>query len=1830
MIHTKSLIRRLARGSWLLAAGLVLGWAGVASAVDVTLSLDKSKVREDVGKTVDIVAKAKVEADATADINVTLTVQAGAGANAQNVRYTMILPTIIIPKGKKEATGTIKFTPINDRLRGTNHRTDGTDNDLPIVILGNAGSSHNILPAGGQTLTLVDDDKISTSFDLSFDPGDLSNEAATTDVTVTGSLNGSLAAGNNSFTLAFRNAASVSVAEYNAATGTTIADNAARDTLVLTRDSDYSATAASLSLKRKRVSGKATITIDPKETKKHDAYIALEAMGPDTLKGIDLNLDGDTGDTFTLFQGGITRLQLFADHPTVNALVVAASPASAPGSPYGTGDHFLSEATLGVDLDFSGGTLTSTPDLDFSSAGPDALSRYNTHPTNASTGTIREADLQFIVSKPKAFYKIKDAPIADVKSDGLTATPSMVRENAGRTEVTLKVTLKAAVNNAQSVRFTVLTGDDCEGDFDCAGRRDIDYTVDVSDLTIPAGATSATTTLVLIPVNNTAVGGSLGFQVTARVGAGDTAGRANITIVDDETLTDAITLSVDPTELKAESGEQTVTVTGALNGKVFDEAVNVTLIISRDGPDENTAADDNAAQRDTDYTAIIRSLTIPAGAVEGSTTVSITPLQGGDKKIFLTALKSPVKNDDDEDVTVSIATVTLKDADAATETTAPGALSFGTTDLGSTVFSGTVGKAIEPIELPAAEGGEGAKSYSVSATLPAGLSFDAATRTISGTPTTVGSSTVIYTVLDSKEGGANSAAAQFTIEISPAPAPTVSVASVASTHSSVRENGETTAIAITATLANASEKTETVRFTLVAPNSGTPAVRDVDYTASIGGSVVIAAGDLQGSTMLSLTPVNNDAVDGNKFFGVQASASGGSAQVDIKIADDETPSTSVSLSASPHTVSEDAAVTEITLTATLDGKVLDADATVTIAVDPTSAATRDVDYSALFNPLLTISAGSTSGSVALLIDPTADNEDEGNETITLTASAPDLASGSAQVTITDHEAEPAEPGEGDQGSAPLAFAEGASVDPQQFTAGTAIADMELPEASGGDGDITYSVSDNLPAGLSFDAATRTISGTPEAATDGAVEVTYTATAGEETATLTISITVNAGLAPPDLSGLFGLFNQNNGAGKANPADNHEEDGVIRAVVGEAYTLTLPEVMGGTPPLTYSVSGLPAGLSFDAATRTISGTPEAVSEPVTVTYTVTDAAGASSSVPFSFAVVLPSLDAPDSVIAQDYMGADGAGDQGGFILLTWDLSADHSTLDGYRVFREMTVLNDEMMPWAMVDAVPGVNIGRAIVATLDNVATNWGIAAERGGRTTHVAAKAAFVRADAVNHAYEQMAETLLASREAAQVSDAPVFATLLPEALAFAQGVAPKLNLVAAGTERSALTLTEEAVRAIDNIAPVAVPTLQVLDAPGDAGGRIALTWTLSPSDQLLQGVVAGALGPAAAEPVAGVAGYGIYRRAAGADEFVLVGQVAAGATSFVDETALNGVRYTYQVRAYDADNETASVEQTALAVRNQVVDSEGRVLYGLFGADNRVGFDDFFLLADMFGLTAEDPAFDPAFDLVSSAQPQIDFDDFFVFADNFGRSTGVAAKRVPMQAGLNADARLYLEAQTALPSVGEDFVLDVRLADFVEVQGYGLQVQYEADKLTFVEVSTDRPLGGGELAAPQVLSDAGGVLTLAAHGEVLSDGEVGLHLVFRAATEIENTVVEITASELADGALAVNRLALPVPVSLQTRPEVFSLVDNYPNPFNPATTIRYALPQAADVELTVYNVVGQPVRTLVAEAQSAGRYVVEWDATDDRGYSVSSGMYFYRLQAGDAFRQVKKMLLLK
>ncbi|MEZ4745735.1 MAG: FlgD immunoglobulin-like domain containing protein [Calditrichia bacterium] len=95
------------------------------------------------------------------------------------------------------------------------------------------------------------------------------------------------------------------------------------------------------------------------------------------------------------------------------------------------------------------------------------------------------------------------------------------------------------------------------------------------------------------------------------------------------------------------------------------------------------------------------------------------------------------------------------------------------------------------------------------------------------------------------------------------------------------------------------------------------------------------------------------------------------------------------------------------------------------------------------------------------------------------------------------------------------------------------------------------------------------------------------------------------------------------------------------------------------------------------------------------------------------------------------------------------------------------------------------------------------------------------------------------------------------------------------------------------------------------------------------------------------------------------------------------------------------------------------------------------------------------------------------------------------------------------------------------------------------------------------------------------------------------------------------------------SQPETYALFQNYPNPFNPSTTIEFALSSASNVTLEIFNIVGQKVRTLVSDRMIAGGYQAVWDGRDDRGTTVGTGVYIYRLTAND-FVQTRKMLLVK
>jgi hypothetical protein len=101
------------------------------------------------------------------------------------------------------------------------------------------------------------------------------------------------------------------------------------------------------------------------------------------------------------------------------------------------------------------------------------------------------------------------------------------------------------------------------------------------------------------------------------------------------------------------------------------------------------------------------------------------------------------------------------------------------------------------------------------------------------------------------------------------------------------------------------------------------------------------------------------------------------------------------------------------------------------------------------------------------------------------------------------------------------------------------------------------------------------------------------------------------------------------------------------------------------------------------------------------------------------------------------------------------------------------------------------------------------------------------------------------------------------------------------------------------------------------------------------------------------------------------------------------------------------------------------------------------------------------------------------------------------------------------------------------------------------------------------------------------------------------------------------------VRVEMDFTPDNFTLSQNFPNPFNPTTTIQFQVPEASDVSIVIYDMLGQVVKELFAENVQAGKYSVNWNGVNNSGLKMSSGSYIYRMTAGN-FIETKEMILLK
>jgi hypothetical protein len=264
-----------------------------------------------------------------------------------------------------------------------------------------------------------------------------------------------------------------------------------------------------------------------------------------------------------------------------------------------------------------------------------------------------------------------------------------------------------------------------------------------------------------------------------------------------------------------------------------------------------------------------------------------------------------------------------------------------------------------------------------------------------------------------------------------------------------------------------------------------------------------------------------------------------------------------------------------------------------------------------------------------------------------------------------------------------------------------------------------------------------------------------------------------------------------------------------------------------------------------------------------------------------------------------------------------------------------------------------------------------------------------------------------------------------------------------------------------------------------------------------------------------------------------------------------------------------------------------------------------------------------------------VNLDDFFLFADKFG--TSAAAKQWAFAHYLDEEAHVWIEASTDNTSdrLGQGLItVRVKAEQVNDIVAFGLVLNYDHTAVTF-EAAEEGPghlleMNGANAPFFTVFRHRPGQLVI---GNALDDDEPvsGQGLLAQLTFRTRQGPTNDAFFELADAVVANNGITRRIArtSAVRLKPDTYRLSANFPNPFNPTTTIDYALPEAAHVQLVIYDLLGQAIRTMTNSHHEPGFYSALWNATDDDNRPVANGLYFYKLSAGH-FNSIGKMMLLK
>ena len=924
-------------------ATLTIGDDDTAS-TGIALTLDPERVSEQGGQQTVTVTAALDAGARTGDTLVNVTV---AGDTATAVDDFQAVPsfTVTIPATQTSGQNSFALTPVNDAIAEGNET---------LTVSGTSA-----LPVTGAELTISDDDTASTGIALMLDPVRVTEQGGQQTVTVTAMLDAGARAADT--------VVNVTVA---GDTATVVDDFAVVQGFQITIPAGAS-------------SGEAEFSVTPVNDAIAEGEETLTVRGTSALTVTPATLtlaDDDTASTgiaLTLDPVRVTE-QGGQQTVTVTAMLNAGA---------------RTEDTV-VQVSVAGDTATVVEDFQTVSSFTVTIPANRTSgeadfPLTPVNDAIAEGDETLQVSGTSALpvtaatLTISDDDTTS-SSIALSLEPERVTENGGAQTVTVTAMLDAGTRTADTVVSVSVAGASAtEGtDFAAVGNFQI---------TIPANQADGSGTFSLTPVNDTLAEGEETLTVSGTA-TGLTVDPATLTLADDDTASTGIALTLDPEQVTEQGGRQTVRVTAMLDAGARTEDTVVSVSVAG-----------ASATEGTDFTAVGNfQITIPANQADGSGTFSLTPvndtLAEGEETLTVSGTATGLTVDpatltlaDDDTASTGIAltldpeqvteqggrqtvrVTAMLDAGARTEDTV-----VSVSVAGASATEGTDFRAVGnfPITIPATETSatgaftvtpvddaiaEGEETLTVSGAAT-GLTVDPATLTITDDDTAANS---IELTLDPEE---------------------------------VTENGGEQTVTVTATLNGGARAAETNVKVSVA---GVTATAGADFTAVQDVQITIPAGAASGEADFTLTPVNDVLAEGDETLTVSGTATGLTVDpATLTITDDDDTPRGITLSVSPESVAEDAGETVIEVTAMLAGETtLTADTEVTLTVADGSA-TAPADYSAA-GAILTIVAGSMSGTAAATVTPVDDALVEGPETVEITGDAGDLSVRSVAATIED-------------------------------------------------------------------------------------------------------------------------------------------------------------------------------------------------------------------------------------------------------------------------------------------------------------------------------------------------------------------------------------------------------------------------------------------------------------------------------------------------------------------------------------------------------------------------------------------------------------------------------------------------------------------------------------------------------------------------------------------------------------------------------------------------------------------------------------------------------------